>query len=63
MKTKQKTIREYCLENGILGQIMLRLATPERLDKKVDSFNEAIDKFNVNWEDCEGGDEFWRRLF
>lgn len=63
MKNKQKTIREYCLENGILGQIMLRLATPERLDGYVNSFNEAIDKFNINWDDCEGGFEFWGRLF
>lgn len=62
MKNKQKTIRDYCLENGILGQIMLRLATPERLDKKVDSFSEAIDSFAYNWEELYGGDDFWIEL-
>jgi hypothetical protein len=62
MKNKQKTIREYCLENGILGQVMLRLATPEKLDKKVDSFSEAIYHFAYNWEELYGGDDFWIEL-
>ena len=63
MKNKQKTIREYCLENGILGQVMLRLATPEGLDKKVDSFKDAVRKFNDDWGQLYGGAEFWVTLY
>lgn len=63
MKSKQKTIREYCLENGILGEIMLRLATPERLDKKVYSFSEAIERFIGDWDELYGGSEFWAVLY